>query len=299
MSDLPAPLREELAAKAVVSRTKPLSSLDDSDGSRKLAVGLDDGSVVECVLLSDREGRKTACLSTQVGCPMGCAFCRTGQMGFARNLEVDEIIDQYILLDAGLARVSNVVFMGMGEPLLNLPEVRRAVAWLEHPRGPGISSRKITISTCGIAAGIRDLADSGPHVRLAVSITTADPGLRARLMPVEGSNPLPELREALAYYQSKTDRRLTLEAVILGGVNSRAEDATLLAEFIRPLKAQLNLIPWNPVPGLPFRSPRREEIEAFERALAKAGVDFTRRARRGRGVSGACGQLGSVLERHA
>lgn len=294
MSNLPKEARLALAAAIPLRSTSVKVRLADPEGTVKLALALADGAVVECVLLRDKEGRPTACLSTQVGCPMGCAFCQTGRLGFLRDLDASEIVEQYLWLCEEEDRIGNVVFMGMGEPMLNLGATRRAIAVLCHPEGYGLSHRKITISTSGVAEGIRSLADDGPEVRLAVSLTTADPELRERLMPVSRSNPLPALKEALLYYQRRADRRITLEAVIMGGQNDGAREASLMAEFARGLDAQVNLIPWNPVPGLSFESPSFKEVEEFAARLEKLGVNCTQRARRGRGVNGACGQLGSL-----
>jgi len=294
MTSLPSSLRIDLASKASIAGAREVDRATSDDGSVKLAMELEEGLRVECVLLKDREGRRTACLSTQAGCPMACAFCKTGSLGYARDLRLDEIVEQYRALCRIEGPVGNVVFMGMGEPLLNLGPVLDAIAWLRHPAGPNVSARKITVSTCGITEGIRALADSGCGARLDFSLTTADPALRDSLMPVNRSRPLPELKAAIGYWQEKLGMRVTLEAVILGSVNDSEREARLMAEFVKGLRAQLNLIPWNPVPGLPYRSPSLREIEAFEEALSRRGLAFTRRARRGRGVSGACGQLGST-----
>jgi len=296
MTDLGEADRSRLQSISPLLSSSVSSRLSDPNGTVKLALGLQDGEVVECVLLADAEGRRTACLSTQVGCPMACGFCKTGSMGFQRNLLASEILEQLLALNREGEKVSNVVFMGMGEPLLNVEELRRAIELIRHRDGLEIGARKITISTSGIVSGIRDLAAHGPHVRLAVSLTTADPLLRERLMPVEKSNPLPELKNALRAYQEATGDRITLEAVVLGGTNSRREDAVAIADFCRGLKAQVNIIPWNPVPELGFREPSYREVEDFQARLESLGVLVTRRMRRGRGVSGACGQLGVVAD---
>lgn len=296
MTNLPAPERERLADRfpALLGTTVD-GRFRDEDGTVKLRLRLPDGAVVETVLLTDIEGRMTACISTQVGCPMGCAFCKTGTLGFLRNLEAFEIVEQYLHLSRMFGRPSNLVFMGMGEPLLNLAQVRGSVEILSHPEGIGLSLRKITISTCGLTEGIRDLADSGPHVRLAVSLTSAVEDIRSGLMPVNRTRGLAELRDALEYYQGKTGDRITLEAVLIGGVNDRPKDLQAIADWSRPLKVQVNLIPWNPVPDLPFREPSRRAVEDAVTLLESAGIPVTRRMRRGRGVLGACGQLGDTL----
>jgi len=226
---------------------------------------------------------------------MACAFCKTGTLGLLRDLEAHEIVEQYLHLARLRGRISNVVFMGMGEPLLNLQAVRKSIALLSHPEGFNISSRKITISTCGIVPGILDLAANGPHVRLAVSLTAAEDGLRGRLMPVNRRWNLASLKDALLEYQAATGDRITLEAAIMGGENSSLQSARDMAAWILPLKAQVNVIPWNPVEGLPHREPTRAEVDAFEDELERLGVNAVRRAKRGRGVGGACGQLGDTL----
>jgi 23S rRNA (adenine2503-C2)-methyltransferase len=294
MTDLPAADRERLSSTPLYS-SRVSERLEADDGSVKLKISLADGAAVEAVLLTDAEGRRTACLSTQVGCRMACAFCKTGTLGLLRNLGPDEIVEQYVHLAALRGKPSNIVFMGMGEPLDNLAALRKAIVVLMHPDGFGLSRRKITISTCGIVPGIVDLADNGPHVRLAVSLTAAEDTLRGALMPVNRAWNLASLKEALLYYQAKTGDRITLEAAIMGGENSGVDSAAAMAAWIRPLNAQVNVIPWNPVPGLPHREPARGEAEAFEAELERRGVNAIRRARRGRGVSGACGQLGDTL----
>jgi len=294
MTDIPALDRHRLSGLPVFSSAIN-ETIAGSDGSIKLKIRLKDGAAVESVLLKDAEGRMTACLSTQVGCPMACTFCKTGTLGFLRNLGADEIVEQFLHIAAISGKPSNVVFMGMGEPLLNLAAVRKSISIFEHPDGLGISKRKITISTCGIVPGIRDLADSGPHVRLAISLTAATDTLRSKLMPVNRSWNLSALKEALLYYQSKTGDRITLEVAIMAGENSSVTDAENMASWIHPLHAQVNVIPWNPVNGLPYREPDAEEIRAFEVVLEHRGINAVRRARRGRGVSGACGQLGDTL----
>jgi 23S rRNA (adenine2503-C2)-methyltransferase len=296
MSVLPEAERRRLAESGPLAESTVTARLTGDDGTLKLGLRLRDGAQVECVLLRDAEGRRTACLSTQVGCPMACAFCKTGSLGFQRNLSASEIVEQLLALNREGESASNLVFMGMGEPLLNLAELRRAVEVIRHPAGLGMGARRITISTSGIVEGILDLARSGPYLRLAVSLTTADPLLRGRLMPVTKTNPLDALKEALLAYQAASGDRITLEAVILGGLNTRAEDADAIASFSRGLSVQINVIPWNPVEGMDFKQPTTREIEAFIRELQRLGLTVTRRMRRGRGVSGACGQLGGLAE---
>nr|WP_052296165.1 23S rRNA (adenine(2503)-C(2))-methyltransferase RlmN [Treponema brennaborense] len=294
MRNLPQHLRDSLSETAAVRSSQIAQELRDPDGTVKLQITLHDGACIETVLLTDSSGRKTACVSCQAGCAMGCAFCQTGKLGLARNLDAAEIVEQFLYLEQVSGKLDNIVFMGMGEPMMNLSAVRKAVAVLTHPEGRGLSARRITVSTSGIIKGIYDLADNGPHMRLAVSLTTADPELRERLMPVTKGNPLPELQKAIAYYTEKSKKRCTLEAALLAGMNTGTASAERLIEFARGLDVHINLIPWNPVPGLPFAEPSAAECTAFVRLLEKARLNVTLRTRRGRKIGGACGQLGKI-----
>jgi len=317
MDNLPLPLRKELAERFTLRPEVTVQKHHGSDGTVKLALQFADGARIEAVLLSDNTGRRTACLSTQAGCPAGCVFCKTGA-GFRRNLTSAEIVEQFLrlrtiadeaapsdapppeaLLPAPLS-IANIVVMGMGEPLLNLAELRRAIAVITCAKGLKFSRRRITVSTCGIVRGITDLADQGPAVRLALSLTTADESLRRRLMPITAKEPLAAVKKALRHFQDAGGGRITLEAVLLGGINTRGEDAASMAQFARGLDAAVNLIPWNPVKGLEFegkslREPSAAEIESFTQRLKALGLNVTRRYRRGRGVMGACGQLGNQI----
>ena len=296
MNNLPLELRKELAKRYTLRSHAAVETHRGSDGTVKLTIQLVDGAWIEAVLLADSK-RYTACLSTQAGCPAGCVFCKTGT-AFLRNLDSGEIMEQFLLLRAMVKdSIANIVIMGMGEPLLNLAELRRSLAVITGKEGLNFSRRRITVSTCGIVQGITGLADNGPAVRLALSLTTADEALRRRLMPITASQPLGKVKEALRHYQDSGGGRITLEAVLLGGINTRGEDAASIAQFARGLDAAINLIPWNPVKGLefegkPLREPSTEEVVSFTRRLEALGLNVTRRYRRGRGVMGACGQLG-------
>ncbi|MDR0709489.1 MAG: 23S rRNA (adenine(2503)-C(2))-methyltransferase RlmN [Spirochaetaceae bacterium] len=300
MTELPASLRLELNERFALYSGEVSGCLTDNDGTVKLQIRLYDGCKIEAVLLNDGADRNTACLSTQAGCPAACVFCKTGALGFRRNLVSAEIVEQFLRLrKIAPGGVSNVVVMGMGEPLFNLEELRRALAVITAKEGAGFSPRRVTVSTSGIAAGIRSLAERGPRVRLALSLTTADSGLRERLMPVTRTNPLSEVKAALEVYQKKEGRRITLELALLGGINTRLKDATELARFVRGLDVIVNLIPWNPVEGMffegrPLREPEGREIAAFTALLDKQGIAYTRRRRKGRNIGGACGQLGAT-----
>jgi len=299
MSNLPLTVRAELNERFRVRSCAPGTSVTGPDGTVKLRISLEDGVTVEAVLLSDDKNRKTACLSTQAGCPAGCVFCKTGAMGFLRNLSSAEIVEQFLLLRETGGEISNIVIMGMGEPLLNLDELRRALSVIRDPGGLGLSKRRITVSTCGISEGIIDLADKGPDVRLAVSLTTADEGLRERLMPISRGQKLGAIKDALAYFQKSGGGRVTLEAVLLGGINTRQRDAQALADFSRGLDVVVNLIPWNSFENPPaftpaLREPERGETADFKNRLESLGMKVTCRLRRGSGISGACGQLGGT-----
>ncbi len=294
MTNLGKEERKKLSENAVIFSSQVSKTLKAPDGTVKLQITLKDGLAVETVLLSDKEERKTACVSCQAGCPMRCAFCQTGQIGFARNLSSGEIIEQFLFLEKECGKLDNIVFMGMGEPLLNLEEIRKAVAVLTDKRGRNLSSRRITLSTSGIIKGIYDLADKGPEIRLAVSLTAADEELRTRLMPVNGTNPLSELREAVKYYAEKTGKRVTLEAALMGGLNTDRKSAEQLISFARGIDVNVNLIPWNPVSSLDFKEPERNEVREFMKLVSNAGINVTLRTRRGQKIGGACGQLGKT-----
>jgi 23S rRNA (adenine2503-C2)-methyltransferase len=308
LTELPKALRESLSALYTLRETAVSTRLTAEDGTVKLQIRLSDGAFVEAVLLTDGDGRRTACISTQAGCPAGCVFCKTGDIGFLRNLRAAEIVEQFFHLRAaalgttgaggGANTISNIVVMGMGEPLLNLAELQKALVFLEKTGDDGrFSLRRITVSTSGIVEGIRALPDKLHGVRLALSVTTADEELRRRLMPIAKTNPLPALHEALSYYQSREKKRITLETVLLGGINTREKDAAALASFAEGLEVIVNIIPWNPVAGLLFdatalREPAGGEAERFAAMLHRHGLKTELRRRKGRSVCGACGQLG-------
>ena len=295
MTNLSKDERAVLSEKASLRSSCVSQVLKDPDGTIKLQVTLRDGRAVETVLLTDKEGRKTACVSCQAGCAMKCAFCQTGQLGLARNLEPEEIVEQFLFLEAECGKLDNIVFMGMGEPLMNLPAIRKAITVLPHKDGRNLSSRRITLSTSGVIKGIYDLADNGPLIRLAVSLTTADEELRSQIMPVNRTNPLPELRTAIAYYAEKTGKRVTLEAALMAGKNTGKESAERMIQFAQGIDVNINLIPWNSVEGLPFTEPSAAEVRNFTDILKNAGLNVTLRTKRGRTIGGACGQLGKTL----
>ena len=294
MTDLSLDLRENLKSKALLRSSEVSEVLKDSDGTIKLQIKLFDGNYVETVLLTDRENRKTACVSCQAGCAMKCAFCQTGTLGLARNLAASEIVEQFLYLESIAGSLDNIVFMGMGEPMQNLSAIRKAIEILCNKDGRALSSKRITLSTCGIVKGIYDLADNGPNIRLAVSLTTANGELRKELMPVcrAEENSLKELKKAIHYFAEKTGRRVTLEAALLHDKNTDAESIRNMINFARGENVNVNLIPWNPVKSLPFEEPSKKEVSFFVNSIEKAGINVTLRTRRGREIGGACGQLG-------
>nr|MCR5605914.1 23S rRNA (adenine(2503)-C(2))-methyltransferase RlmN [Treponema sp.] len=277
MTNLSKSLREELAEKATIYSSSVTKVLRDPDGTIKLQITLHDGLAIETVLLTDAKERKTACVSCQAGCAMHCAFCQTGQLGLGRSLTAGEIIEEFLFLEKEAGTLDNIVFMGMGEPMMNLDAIRKAVKILTDPEGRGLAARRITLSTSGVIKGIYDLADNGPKMRLAVSLTTADPELREELMPVTKGNPLPELKKAIAYFIEKTGKRVTLEAALLEGKNTGPESIKRMKEFAKGLDVHVNLIPWNPVGGLPFTRPSEKECYTVLNALEKAGINTTLR----------------------
>lgn len=303
MSNLPADLRERLAEGAATPTIELVERHRSTDGTIKAVFGLPSGRRVESVLIPDfdEEGtarRLTVCVSSQVGCAMGCRFCATGMMGFHQNLTAGEIYDQVRRIDR-MAReeydrgLTNVVFMGMGEPLLNLEAVLKSVRILTHPKSMQLSWRRITISTVGLARRIRDLADAEEKFHLAVSLHAPTNEQRRRIMPVSRSEKtdLEALREAIAYYHRTTGREITYEYCLFDGVNDGAEDAHRLARISRWIPSKVNLITYNPVPGTDFARTPEDRMDAFIQTLVDEGVTVTVRQSRGEDVDAACGQL--------
>ena len=298
MSNLPLALREELKEKSRLFSSHTSAEITDMDGTVKIQINLEDNNKIEAVILCDGKGRKTACISTQAGCALSCVFCQTGSLGFKRNLLAAEMIEEFLLLKTKEPGISHIVIMGMGEPLLNLEELRKAVNFFTDKEGMGISKKRITLSTAGIADGIRDLADNGPEIRLALSLVSARQTIREKLMPVAKTHPLPVLKQSLLYHQEKRKDRITLEMVLLKGINTCEEEADAIADFAHSLDVMINLIPWNPVlPASPgheiLQTPSNNETMRFVSALEKRKLKTTLRMGKGRSISGACGQLGS------
>jgi 23S rRNA (adenine2503-C2)-methyltransferase len=294
MTDLPRRLREQLAANFSLWASQIVSHQQADDGTEKLLLQLSDGHTIECVLLRAEDGRRTVCVSTQVGCAMGCVFCASGLDGVVRNLTHGEILEQCLRLNrllGGEERLSHVVVMGMGEPLANLDGLLPALAEVSSPTGLGISVRRITISTVGLPEAIRRLADSGCAYRLAVSLHAPEDRLRDELVPVNRRIGLSGILEAVDYFFQRTGRRVTFEYVLLGGLNDGPQHARELAALLRGRNALVNLIPYNPVAGLRFRRPSAEAVVRFAGLLEEGGVRTKVRYRRGDKIDAACGQL--------
>ena len=294
MTDLPAELRSGLSAEFTLWTTRVALERQSADGTRKLLLDLADGQRIECVLLRDERDHRTACISTQVGCAMGCVFCASGLEGVARNLTSGEILEQLLQLQRLLPadqRVSHIVVMGMGEPLANLPGLLPALEMASSAKGLGISARRITISTVGLPAAIRRLARLGCPYHLAVSLHAADDELRSRLVPASRKVGIDAILEAADEYFSLTGRRIMYEYVLLAEVNDRPEHARRLVERLRGRAALVNVIPYNPVRGLPYRTPRPRDTARFVGILEDGGIAVKIRYRKGERIDAACGQL--------
>jgi len=293
MSDLPKELRAQLAADARLWTTRVLMHKTTADGTEKLLVQLEDGQQIECVLLRDGI-RRTICVSTQVGCAMGCVFCASGIGGVARNLTTGEIVEQMLLLDRLLPdaeRLSHVVVMGMGEPLANLDALLPALHAATSPTGLGISARRVTISTVGLPPAIHRLAESKCRYNLAVSLHAPDDELRNRLVTVNQNIGLAEILKAADHYFESSGRRLTFEYVLLANVNDRPQHARRLAALLEGRGALVNVIPYNRVLGLPYETPSVATVERFAKTLLIAGINVFVRQRKGDQIDAACGQL--------
>ena len=293
MSNLPISLRQQLAEHFQWWTTRIAAHQQAGDGTEKLLLDLADGKRIECVLLRDGE-RRTICISTQVGCAMGCVFCASGLDGVDRNLTSGEIVEQMLRLGRLLPdneRLSHIVVMGMGEPLANLANLLPALNLASHPDGLGISPRRITISPVGLPAAMHRLVGLGVAYNLAVSLHAANDALRDQLVPVNAKAGLESILTAADAYFEASGRRLTYEYVLLGGVNDGRRDALELAELLRGRPALLNLIPYNPVAGLPYQTPTANSVRAFSALLEQRGINIQIRRRKGARINAACGQL--------
>lgn len=294
MANLPKPLRERLAEELEPFPARIEETLTSRDGTRKYLLRLRDGLTVETVLIPDRD-RLTLCLSTQVGCAMGCAFCRTGRMGLKRNLEASEILGQYYAvrsLDACARGLTNFVFMGMGEPLENLEGLLPALRILTHPLGCSVSPRRITVSTVGIPDGLERLQETVP-VSVTLSLNAPDDDTRSRLMPVNRRYPLALVLETLKRLPLEPRRRYTMAYVLIRDLNDSLVHARVLVRILHGIRCKVNLIPFNPFPGCGLEGPDEDRVLAFETQLRSRGISAHIRHSRGADILGACGQLAS------
>lgn len=289
MTNLPAGFRQEIQRTSSLCRSKILDSRSSNDGTTKYLLELSDGERIESVLIPCRD-RMTVCVSTQVGCAAECVFCATAIDGFIRNLTAGEIVDQVLTLQSEAGqRVTNVVFMGMGEPLLNYDAVLASVRLLNHE--VGIAMRKMTISTVGITPRIRKLQSEKLQLTLAISLHAPDNILRCKLIPLAKRYPLGELISACRDYADATGRRVTYEYLLLAGINDSPAHAMKLLGLLKGSLANVNLIPYNEVRDKPYKRPTRAAINAFREIIEESGVEVTERFERGHTLSAACGQL--------
>jgi 23S rRNA (adenine2503-C2)-methyltransferase len=308
MTDLSKSFRSELEERFYISRPEPVSIQHSVDGSRKYLFRLQDGSEVETVLICQPK-RYTLCVSSQVGCAIGCKFCMTAQMGLKRNLSPAEIIGQVISVQENVISrgerggegepepFQNIVFMGMGEPLHNKASVISAVKILNDSFGFNFSGRKITVSTSGLVPGIKEFAQSGANANLAISLNATTDEVRESIMPINKRWPLSELLAALREFPLKAGKRITIEYVLIAGVNDTDEDLRRLPVILRGIPAKINLIPYNANAGLGFYPPSSERVFEWQRKLLAAGMNSTIRWSKGMDISAACGQLATKAQK--
>lgn len=295
VTTLPKRLRALLEGELPFPVLAPVDIQESADGqTRKVLFRLDDGETVEAVLML-YEKRRTVCLSTQVGCAVGCAFCATGKAGFVRDLTAGEIAAQALHFARELnergERLTNIVYMGMGEPFLNYDAVMRSIRILNDPDGFGLGARRFTVSTVGVVPGIERFTGEGLQVNLAISLHTADDALRDRLVPMNRRYPVEEVMRSCRAYVAGTNRRVTFEIALIDGVNDAPGQAEAVAKLLSGLIAHVNLIPLNPVPGIPLRPSPHDRVREFAKVLERAGIPTTVRLGRGIEIQAGCGQL--------
>jgi 23S rRNA (adenine2503-C2)-methyltransferase len=293
MTDLPKKLREELSADWTIWTSKIVRHQTAPDGTEKLLLQLADGGRIECVLLRDGD-RRSICISTQVGCAMGCVFCASGLDGVDRNLTSGEIVEQMLLLQRLLPaeeRLSHIVVMGMGEPLANLDQLLPALGIAGSETGLGISHRRITISTVGLPKPLDRLTELGTGYQLAVSLHAPNDELRTQIVPTNKSTGLADILAAADRYFAASGRRLTFEYVLLAEINDRPEHAQQLAELLHGRTMLLNVIPYNPIADLPYKTPSGNAVNRFRDILIASGINVKFRQRKGSEIDAACGQL--------
>jgi 23S rRNA (adenine2503-C2)-methyltransferase len=294
MTNLSGGFRKRLEENARITHLEPAEVHSSEDGTKKYRFILADGEGVESVLLPEKD-HFTLCISSQVGCALGCRFCLTGQRGWVRNLKPSEVLDQVIGVRASLSpeqKLTNLVLMGMGEPLLNFPHVLQALEILRSPLGLQFSNRRITLSTAGILPEMTDLLSRRNFVKLAISLNASSDEQRSQLMPVNRKYPLNDLLAACRKIPLPNRERITFEYVLIGGVNDSAEDAQRLTQLLKGIRAKVNLIAYNEHPGSPFRKPAEERVQKFREILLAKGFTAMLRQSKGSDILAACGQLG-------
>lgn len=296
MTDMPIPLRAKLSERAKLGRLALIDQATSEDGATKLALGLEDGNIVEAVHIP-ADGRETACLSCQMGCAYGCKFCATGEMGLVRNLEAREIIGQFLALEEMLdVSMTNVVFMGMGEPLRNLKQVTKVLELFADDCAFGLGHRRITISTIGIPKKIQELLETGLKPKLAISLNAPIDDLRKVIMPRAAREAnISEILKAASKYAVKTGRWFTIEYVLLDGINDSIMHADVLAELIHDLPCKVNLIAYNSYRDSDYSAPPADKVTKFQGYLLAAGITATLRESKGQSISAACGMLRKEL----
>ena len=293
MTNLSKSFREELSQISFISELLPLRTEEAKDGTRKFLFQLDDGNRIESVLIPEKE-RLTLCVSTQAGCAMGCRFCLTGKKGLKRNLTASEILNQVLAARRALPQetsITNIVLMGMGEPLANYEDTLKALSLLACPDAFKVSSRRITLSTVGLVPEIEKLAKEKITFQLAVSLNASNDETRSRIMPINRRYPLKELLSVCRRFPLKPRTRITFEYVLLEGVNDSLKDAKELVKNLRGIPSKVNLIPLNEAPAIPFKRPSEEKVRAFQEILMGSGLTTIVRASKGSEISAACGQL--------
>lgn len=291
MSNLSKDFRKKLNDIAQITTTVIKQKQVSKDGTIKYLLEFTDGSTVETVLMSyDNRPNLTACVSTQVGCAIGCAFCATGKRGFTRNLTAREIVDQILTIQRDTGQtVTNLVYMGQGEPLLNYEETKKSINIINSELEIGM--RRITVSTSGIVPQIYKMSEINRQLVLALSLHAPDHDLRKKLIPVEEKYPLDEVIKALKHYINRTKRRITIEYILIDGINDSVEQAEQVNKLLKGLKYNINLIPYNPVFGSEFKKPSKDRINKFKTVLEKTNASVTVRLERGTDIAAACGQL--------
>jgi 23S rRNA (adenine2503-C2)-methyltransferase len=294
MSNLSDSLREKLSSMVKLTALELIREEISSDGTRKYLFRTEDGHFIESVLIFNRD-RVTACLSSQIGCRLGCQFCLTGQGGFTRNLEAGEIVEQFLQMEEVYgAPITNVVFMGMGEPLNNYDNLVRSIRILINDKGIVFPLRRITVSTAGVIPGIKRLGEEDFKVNLAVSLNAADDKTRSKLMPINKKYSMKELIETALAYPGSRRKWVVFEYILIKDINDRAEDAEKLVRLIGKGQAKINLLTFNPYPGNPLEEPEPERVRAFQEILLNHQITTLLRKSKGADIHAACGQLRAV-----